>query len=152
MIKRLQLSKKDQVSGLVEFLKHSYSPDFYFTKNNQRIYIETEKHLRQLVKECKEIWISDEGAGITGIIVLWTASGGNIKRNYVKMAAKNGIAADKLLTVLLWNYNKETFIKINKKSTFLRLFYQKGYKFLSGRGKQLLLKRNRYIIKSRKRN
>ena len=151
MIKRLKLSSSHEVLNLLDFLRHQYAPDFYFTKDNQRVYIETEKHLRQLLKECPEVWVSDDEKDINGILVLWTSVGGDIKRNYVKMAAKNNIVADQLLSVLIWNYSKETFIKINKKSTFLKLFYQKGFKFLSGRGKQLLLKRDRYIIKSRKR-
>ena len=149
MITRLKLSDNQQVTDILYFLKYSYSPDFFYTKDNQRIYIETENQLKQLIKECQDVWISQDDTEINGIVVLWTAKNGESKRNYVKLAAKTRNAADKLVTVLLWNHSNETFIKINKKSPFLSLFYQKGFKFLSGRGKQLLLKRNKYIERTK---
>jgi len=148
MVKRFKKNNKEHVLNLLEFLKLHYAPDFYYTKDNQRFYIETQKHLNEFIKTCKDIWITDDEREIKGVAVIWVAKGGEVKRDYIKMAAKNATAADALLSVLLWNYDRETYVKVLKTSRHLNLFYKKGFKFLSSRGTQLLLKRDKHIFRN----
>jgi hypothetical protein len=144
MVKRFNIKSKNHIASVLDFLKHQYTKDFFYTKDNQRIFIETEKQLKEMLKECKEVWFLEENDETIGIIVIWISRGGEVQREYIKMCAKNYDAADALVSVLLWNYNKETFIKIDKNSVFLKLFNRKGFKFLSGRGQQTLLKRDKF--------
>jgi len=150
MVRRFNINNKDQAGNLLEFLKTEYSPDFFHTENNIRTYIETEKMLRKFIKDCKEVWIQEGETELNGVIVIWTAKGGNVERNYIKLAAKNFEAADALLSVLVWNSNEQLFTKILKNNYFLNLFYRKGFKFLSGRGKQLLLKRDKFTHRKKR--
>jgi len=147
VIIRFNRNNTEQVSNLMDFVRQQYAPDFYYTKNNQRIYIENTKQLIEFSKTCSDMWVASEGGDVSGIIVIWKANGGEIQRDYIKLAAKNISAADNLLTILLWNFYRDTYIKIHKQSVFLKLFYKKGFKFLSGRGSQILLKRDKTILK-----
>jgi hypothetical protein len=144
MVKRLNVKSKNHIASVLDFLKYSYCPDFYFTKDNQRIFIETEKQLKELIRECKEVWFLEENDETIGIIAIWISKGGEVQREYIKMSAKNYEAADALLSVLLWNYNNESCMKIDKNSIFLKLFNRKGFRFLSGRGRETLLKRDKF--------
>ena len=147
MVKRFNINNKNQLMNLLDFLKHQFAPDFYYTKDNKRIYIEKEKQLKELIKECKDIWVLEESGDTIGIIAVWASDGGEVKRDYIKICSKNYDTSDALLSVLLWNRTKETYIKIDKKAPMLNLFYRKGFKFLSGRGNQILLKRDKLIKK-----
>jgi len=134
-------TKEKYLGTLLEFIKTNRDTDFYLTKNNKRIYIQTIKDLRTFLKSSDKIYIDEN---YQGIILLWKGFGADIKRYYIKLNAINKEIANKLLTVLLWNTNQDLYIKLNKKSKFLEIFKNKNFKFSGGRGKQILLYR-KYI-------
>lgn len=145
MIKGFNLSKKrqDKLEFLLEYIKTRHDPDFYLTRDNKRLYIESTKLLETLLKSSITAYVSEgEDGDYDGLILAWKSSGGNIKRYYIKIVADSPRIADRLLTVLYWNFHKELYIKINKRSPLLNTFRAKGFKFEGGRGKQLLLKRD----------
>ncbi len=146
MIQNLKKTNNDLFS-LWNFLKHNVHSDFYLTENNRRVFITDYKSFKRILSQSHSIFVSKEGSDINGIIMLWKGSGGSTQRCYIKINAINENIADKLLTVLLWDTNKEIYIKIKKFSPYLPVFRDKRFNFLGGRGKELLLvykKRDKY--------
>jgi len=126
---------------LVDFINNFYNPDFYITENNQRFIVKDYKTLSKLLKKCYKILICEEDSEVKGLLAIWKAIGGDKKRYYLKINAKDEDICEKLITVLLWNSNNEFFIKINKESSFIRILMNKGFKFFHGRGREILLRR-----------
>lgn len=127
-----------------EFIKNNYDTDFYDTCNNDRIFINTEKDLNNLLSSSTEIYVNDNNEEITGIILLWKSVGNGIKRYYVKVNALNEESVDKLLTALLWNNGvKDLYIKCKKYSPYIKIFKDKGFVFNHFRGRELLLLRQK---------
>ena len=147
MIERFPISKKREYFWLLEFLMNYSDYDFYYTKNNTRIYITDTKTLQYLIKCSSTVYMKKEHGDYIGCILVWKSKGGGLTRNYVKIASKDAKVAKELLTVLLWNYSKELYIKIRKDSKFLRVFKEKGFKFAGARGVQILLHRKPVIYK-----
>lgn len=150
MIKRLNKVNQKLYPILLDFIENSSDMDFYYTAKNTRYYVTSVEDLKKLFKNSEYIYISNNG-DYDGIIMLWKGIGGTEKRYYIKINAKNVKVAEKLLTVLIWNCGKkDLFIKIRKNSKFLKLFKKKGFRFLHGRGIQLLLRRKSTIKKEEK--
>jgi hypothetical protein len=136
--------KKDLVS-LVECIKTNKEEDFYLTENNQRIYVETIKQLKKLIKDSTHVYYETNDCEINGLILVWKSKGGDLVRNYVKVSAKNPIEAEKLLTLLLWNFKNELYVKLRKGSPLINVFRGKGFHFEGGRGSQVLLKKEKFV-------
>ena len=134
--------------SLLLFLKEHRNNDFYYTENNNRQFIDNEKDLKNLIKISKTIFVLEEKGEILGIILLWIADGNNIKRYFVKMNALNNKVANDLLSVLLWNCDKELYVKLKKDSSLIDIYKRKGFKFKGNRGNELLL--CRYTINKEK--
>ena len=96
-----------------------------------------------LFKNSDNIYIYDDGE-VKGLVLVWRSFGGGKKRRYVKIHAETPDVATKLLTALTWNTDTDLFVKIRKDSSFLQSFKSKGFRFIGGRGIQLLLKRKYY--------
>jgi len=141
MVERFNITAKKEYLFLLDFLINNKDLDFYYTKDNQRIYISNTYELKQLLRQATIVYSLKEKGDYVGLILIWKSKGGNVTRRYIKIIAKDENIADKLLTVLLWNNFFEFFVKINKHSRFLKAFSNKGFKFFGGRGSQLLLKR-----------
>ena len=91
-----------------------------------------------------------EKGDYTGIIGVWRSIGGGKKRYYIKLAAKDFNVAKNLLTVLLWNFEQDLYVKLRKDSKFVSAFKNKGFRFKGGRGCQILLYRK--FVPQRKKN
>ena len=72
-------------------------------------------------------------------IALWKSIGNGIVRYYIKQNSLNEKIADKLITVLLWNNNKDLYIKMKKSSKFYKVYRNKHFNFKGDRGTQTLL-------------
>jgi len=139
VIDQLKISKKTNFCSLLNFIVNERDYDFYFTENNERFYVTDEKSLKRFIKVCRFIYVLEEKGEYQGIIMLWKSTGAGTDRYYLKMRAENDKVANGLITVLLWNTQKEVFAKIRKDSKFFSVLKQKGFRFLGGRGVQVLL-------------
>lgn len=142
MIKRFNFKNKNMRLEVFEFLKQQRDFDFYYTENNTRNYINTEQDLKNLTKDCIQIWFSKD-KDVNGVAAVWVSRGGDTKRYYVKLTAKTGDMAEKLLDMLSWNFDKSLYAKLNKKNRFFRHFLYKGFKFKANRGQSSLLFREK---------
>lgn len=140
-------SGNQQTTDLMEILASCDNDAFYFTENNERCFITDEKFLRRLLSKSHHIYYEyDSWTEKKGIILVWKSVGGDTERNYVKVIADSEDTAKRLLTILLWNYGQELYVKIKKDSPFVRVFRSKGFKFSGGRGSEVLMTRNKVLL------
>ena len=119
--------KKNELNDLLEIINNYKSEDFYFTENNQRNFVENEKELKKILKVTHHIYYEyDIETNKKGLILVWKSFGGEINRSYVKVVADSADTVRRLLTILLWNYSQELYIKVKKDSPFVRAFRAKG--------------------------
>jgi len=139
LIESLVISKKTDLNSLLEFIREEFDYDFYYTFENSRIYSSTLTELKTFLHACRNIYVFCDRGDYKGIIMLWKSMGGGKERCYVKIRAQNDDIARNLLTVLLWNIKDEIFAKIRKDNKYLQVFKNKGFRFIGGRGIQVLL-------------
>jgi len=142
LVRFLKNTQKDIVN-VWAFVSSNVHPDFYITENNQRIYITSFSILKKLLKQSHTIIVSENQCSIDGIIMIWKGTGEKIKRNYIKFSAKDVSILDKLITFLSWNFTKDIYIKIKKHSHSCQKFQDKNFRFVGGRGREILLVRRR---------
>lgn len=148
MIQRLNTSNSKKYPALLDFIKTNTDDDFYMTENNNRIYIQDLASLKKLFKSSRDVYIFEEAGDYKAFCLLWKSIGGEKTRYYIKLLATDIKSASDLLRGFLWQiYNIEIFVKINKYHKFLDVFKKYGFKFIGGRGKQVLLKRDKIIKK-----
>ena len=151
MITKLNPSDKKKHDGILDFITNNFDADFYMTHENKRVYITEHYQLKILFAESQDIYVLEENSDYLGIALIWVSTGGEKKRYYIKINALNKSVADGLLTQILWDYaEKELFVKIKKNNKFLSTFYRKNFKFLGGRGSQILLHRKNLFIRREK--
>jgi len=129
------LSEKDkkQILNILNELIDIYS-DFYLTKNNLRYYIkENLDLLYKCLREGDKIMFDKEG------IVVITGWSDKSPRKYVKLLAKDNTILDKLLKNLDWSISNDLFIKIKRNNPLKEVLLKNKYKFIGGRGKEILL-------------
>lgn len=143
MINQLKSVEKDGVY-LSEIISSVKSNDFYFTLNNKRIVINDLSKLKQLLKESYNTFY-ECSENKKGIVMIWKSFGGNKERCYVKILADSPQTARDLLTVLLWDYKKDLYVKLRRNSEFFPIFIEKGFEFRGGRGLEVLLITNEAI-------
>jgi len=130
---------KNNLDELGYFLKCNVHSDFYLTEDNKRVFITDHNSYRKILKQSHSVLVSREASSVDGVIMLWKGTGGAKQRCYLKINAKDMKIADKLLTVLLWDCNKNIYVKIKKHSPYLKIFREKRFSFAGGRGRELLL-------------
>jgi hypothetical protein len=143
VIHELRLTKKNKDSTLRDILQvvtSSQDWDFYYTKDNSRIFVQDTACLKDFLKQCTDIYFSNTDDDIDGIVMLWKSLGGDKTRYYVKIKASEEKVAENLLTVLLWNVKQDVYAKIRQDHKFYDIFKHKGFRFEGGRGVQSLLK------------
>jgi len=140
-------TKEKSLLFLVELIKNYNNYDFYLTENNSRVYIDNVYSLKKFLKSSTSSFVLEGDYDFEGLLLIWRGLGGSVKRHYVKVVAKNKYIVDKLLTVSLWYFTNDLYIKISKDSEFLEVFKKKGFRFEGGRGRQILLKRNKVFGK-----
>jgi len=118
----------------------SFKESFYFTENNERIFVTDEHLLKKLLRQSAHIFYEDNDIN-SGLVLVWKSKSSELTRYYVKLLANNEDTARRLLTLLLWNTKKDLFIKIKKDSLYLKPLRQKRFEFSGGRGSELLLKK-----------
>ncbi len=133
--------KKLNYQEIVLFLIETFDYDFYITHDNIRLYMTDIKNLKKFLRESVITYALKEGGDYQGVVGVWKSIGGGKTRYYIKLAAKNFNIARNLLTVLLWNFEQDLYIKIRKDSKFVSAFKNKGFRFKGGRGCQILLYR-----------
>ena len=125
---------------LFNFVTEEFDFDFYFTENNSRIYPQDEKSLKRFLKQCRHVYVSeDDKADPNGVGMLWKSVGGGKERYYLKMKFRNEVIARNLLTIMLWHVKSDIYAKIRKDNPMLSVLRNKGFRFLGGRGLQVLL-------------
>lgn len=135
-----QLSKKDTKSiwGTIQTLSDPFT-DFYLTQNNLRIYIKENFNIfLNNLKRGDRLICNDDG------IIMITGWADKSPRKYLKILAKNNKIVNNLLKVLLWNFsNINLYAKLKWKSPSVEILNKYGFKFLGGRGKEVLLVREK---------
>lgn len=143
------IAEKDFFS-FVEFCTIKY-PDFYITKNNQRLFLDSSDIVKQVFNSCikhgDKGFILEDKMQILGTIIV-SGYADKFERKYIKLAAKNSSIARDLLRYFVWNHKTECFLKIKKDNPILSLINNRmfsftatknwGFKFLSNRGTELL--------------
>lgn len=149
LVKKFGYSKKKitELSIILTFLKGNRETDFYLTENNERVYINDLNTIKKFFKNCVDIYLHYDKGNVDGVLVTWRGIGGTVKRLYLKISAVNSDAGKDLVTALLWNCNYNLHAKLRKDSPFLYTLKSKGFNWFHGRGKQILLKRDKFTIK-----
>lgn len=145
MIQQFNMHDKKKYPALLDFIANHQDEDFYLTENNDRVYINDSISLKKLFKNSKDVYIFEETGDYKAFCLSWKSIGGEKTRHYVKLLASDARAASDILRCFLWHTRDELFVKINKKHAFLDVFKKYGFKFIGGRGRQVLLKRDKFI-------
>jgi len=145
MIKRFNIRNSKNYSELLDFIIEMKDSDFYLTENNDRIYIGELIHLKKLFKNSMSVFYLKRDGDYVSFVLIWKSFGGDKKRNYVKLLARDVKAATDLMRGFLWHVDIELYAKLNKKHPFLSVFKRNRFKFVGGRGRQILLYRDKPI-------
>ena len=144
MIEKLVVNKKSKLTDLLHFVEGLKDSDFYYTKDNQRLYVTDINSLKGFLRDSSQVYVCKDARGdYQGILLVWKSIGGGQTRYYVKVNAVSSKIATDLLTILTWNFNRQLFVKIRKDSKLIEGFKFKGFRFEGSRGTQLLLKRDK---------
>ena len=139
-----KLTSRDSLDVLYYCL-HNKDNDFYLTYNNERKFFNTSYDVKKLFR-CTCIFGSKEKGDLQGIAVIWKSLGNNISRYYLKITAQNEKIGQRLLKVVLWNFGHyELYIKISKQNQLLSALKIHGFKFAGDRGKEILLKKDKFL-------
>jgi len=139
LVSHFNKKNKVHLADGFEYLKSHINPDFYLTENNHRVFITNSEVYFKLLKQSTIILFNKEDTMVDGMLLIWKGVSNDTNRNYIKLSAEHPEIARKLLSILLWNYNLDLFIKIKKDSPFLYIFRDRKFIFLGGRGNELLL-------------
>lgn len=149
MIRPFYVSKNRLIDlcVLLECVDKYSNLDFYYTKNNIRYYINNLKSLNDFLKNSIISYVSENKGEYTGSISVIKSLGANKQRYYIKLVAKDLKVAKDLISILIWNFRKDLYIKIRKDNKFLSALKLKGFRFRAGRGNQVLLYRKFVVPK-----
>jgi len=146
MIERL--TRRDSV-GILYYFRDNRDSDFYLTENNERKFFRSPRDIKKLFKFDSLFGIKERG-DVQGLAVIWKSLGNNVVRYYLKITAKNDSFGQKLLKVVLWNFgHHELYIKISKQNKLLQTLKTHGFRFAGDRGKEILLKKDRFLRPNR---
>jgi len=148
MIKQFIYQGKKNSNNLVSllnFVQNNFDQDFYLTHQNERIYPSKLYQLKELFKHSSSSYCLEQNGDYVAFVLVWKSFGGDKKRYYVKLLAKDIKSASDVMRVLLWNTSSELHVKLNKRHPFLPVFKKNGFRFVGGRGRQILLCRDKII-------
>lgn len=145
MIERFPVRNRNERMWLLDLISKTANQDFYFYDNGSRNYIVDDQSLKNLFKNSSHVFIKKEKGDYVGIVLVNKENVSGEIRHYIKIVAKNNKIAEDILTVLLWNFPKQLFAKIRNDSRFVSVLKQKGFRFDSEKGCQLLLVRKPVI-------
>lgn len=130
------LSKKEesQIQSILVDLVDSYG-DFYITKNNLRLFIKDNLDvLFDCLKKGDKIAFHEEGVAIVA------GYSDNSPRKYLKILTRELKDIDGLLKIVYWNSKTDLFCKVKNNNPIKDQLLKSGFKFIGGRGKEVLLK------------
>ena len=125
--------------------------NFYITKNNVRYPIKDYKLVTKVVNDCTK-WneILYGYFNENKLIAIAFITGFKEKtRKYIKTLTieDNFKILDDLVRVIFWNHGQETYAKVEKGNRILIAVLKKNkFRFLGDRGREVLLKREKYKI------
>ena len=138
MIETLKFNK-----SLVDFVDFvSNKNNLYITIDNKRKSVKTLKDLKALYRQSAFAIRKSVNTITHGLLFVWK-SNSESKRNYIKIEYNTLQDVEDLLTVFNWKFAKEVFIKLPENSELINSFRKKGFKFYSGRGTEILLRRDK---------
>ena len=140
-IKNGKLSKKEQaiINQTLRLIPDFYG-EFYDTKSNLRLYLSDNPDvLFQGITKGNYLIYDTEEKGM----LLITGYADKFHRKYVKILADNNAIIYKLLLMTVLHIKEELFIKVNKHNPVIKILREFGFVFQAGRGKQILMKREK---------
>jgi hypothetical protein len=140
MISVLNFTKRNS-NDLTDFV--SSRNNLYITQDNKRKSVKTLKDLKHLYRESSFAIRKEENGSTKALLFVWKSNAFNVNRNYIKIEYDQVKDVDDVLMVLNWNFNKEVYVKLDRKSPLIDSFRKKGFKFCHDRGNEVLLCRSR---------
>ena len=134
MIIRLREKNIIDVLDLVNRIEDKFE-DFYFTFNKERIFLKNNpKLIKKILKryECYGVYDKD----LEGIALVYNEKG---FRTYIKFLSFYDRVSNKIIQYILWNTDKDIFIKIKKNNTIAK-YIMNSFTVIGDRGKEILLK------------
>lgn len=150
MIEKISYKNNYRVTELLEFLNNNEDYDFYYYRDNARNYIRDTKTLKSFLKESICNYAYTENGDCKGIILVSRMIVDNKKKFYVKINTSGPKIAIDLLTILLWNFDKDLYINIKYDSKFMDVLKYKGFRFINSKGNQVLLERKSFPLDKNK--
>jgi len=145
----LSNNEKSNIAILISELSDVYG-EFYITKNKLRLFLkENIDSLWATLKSGDKVIFGEQAIGvITGFAERQIEIIDNItnlkkmipSRKYITILAKDAYHLERLLQYISGEFKKiDLFTKVKKDNPILKCFYNNGWSFLHGRGKELLL-------------
>lgn len=129
------LAKKEEavIFSLLNELSDPYS-DFYFTQNNIRLFIkENFDIILKCLKQGDKIAFNDCGIAIV------VGYSDKAQRKYLKILTRDLNDVGSLVKKIYWHVKSDLFVKIKENNPLKDVLLQNGFRFLGGRGKEVLL-------------
>lgn len=141
MIEKVTTKNEYLLVNILEFLNSYEDSDFYFVRDNVRIYVRDVQVLKSLIRESICCYAYLDNGDCKGVIVVWKSYIEDKKKFNLRVNAKNSKIAVDLLTIVLWNYNIELHSKVDKSSKFVESLKFKGFRHVFSKGNKILLER-----------
>lgn len=139
-----KLTKRDSLS-ILEYCLNNKDNDFYLTENNERKFFNKQTDINKLFK-CTCLYGYVDKGDVKGLAIIWKSLGNNVTRYYLKITAQEENIGQKVLKVILWNFGHfELYIKVSKQNKLLQILKLHGFKFAGDRGKEILLKKDKFL-------
>ena len=94
-----------------------------------------------IIKRSDICFVADDGQ-IRGILIV-VGFADKASRKYVKVVADNNRIINNLFRLLIWNCNKEIFLKVKKESSVCRITKKYKFFFQGSRGNEVIFKRSK---------
>lgn len=142
MIEHINQHKVLDVCELLDTVRNDN--DLFITKNNQRIFLKSDKNLLSKILQ-KHLTFGMYENGLQGIVLLYKEKG---FRPYLKISAITTKVMNQLIKFIVWNYGHiDLYIKIKKDHIITKIANRFGFVSVGDRGLEVLL----YRQKTRKR-
>jgi len=132
------LTKKEETElfSLLQEVKDPYS-DAYITKDNIRLFIkENPDILFSCLKQGDKISFDANGMAVV------IGYSDKAQRKYLKILTKDIETVSSLVKSLYWNIKEDLFCKVKNNNPLKDKLLKSGFRFIGGRGKEVLLVHN----------
>lgn len=136
----LSKNEETQIFGMLQELNDPFC-DFYITKDNLRLFIKDNFDiLKACLKKGDKLIFNDKGIAVV------VGYSDKAPRKYVKILSKDLDNVPALVKSLYWNIKEDLFCKVKNNNPIKDTLMKSGFKFIGGRGKEVLLVHN-YIAR-----